>query len=194
MKKPRKKRDEIRFPKILNERIISKLTAAARNGAFHTELAALAGVRRETIYDWLRRGEREYKNVYDRDRDPVPSEAAYLELSMSIEKALSEWEAEHRAIISKAALGYIREKTKNTQRVLPDGGIETSTVVEKSQEMDWRASLALLERRFPERYIRKSNEDPKGKDDKVEIKVVLDDGLRADEIITGEVETDEEAK
>lgn len=165
-------------PYLLNKRLIKKLVAASRNGAFHTELAALAGVRRETIYDWLRRGQREWIAVTKMKREPDPKNALHMELAIKVERALIAWEREQRDVISKAATGYVRTKKKRTQKVSASGAVESTTVEEEIDEMDWRAALVLLERRFPERYIRRLPEEQtrEGTDDP-ELRIVLDDGL-----------------
>ena len=113
-------------PTKLNRDIQNKIVTAIRMGNYIETAAAVAGINKTTLYDWLKRGEREKQRVENDSRKKIrKSEAIYVEFSNAVEKALAEAEARDVMLISKAA---------NTQ---------------------WQAAAWRLERKFPDRWGRK---------------------------------------
>jgi transposase len=103
------------------ERIVLLL----RQGNYVETAAALAGIDKTTLYDWLRRGMRA-RDLAAADKEVEERELPYAEFSHAIERALAEGEAFHLSIIAKAA-----------------------------SEGVWQASAWTLERRYPDRYGRR---------------------------------------
>jgi len=113
-------------PTKLNRDIQNKIVTAIKMGNYIETAAAVAGINKTTLYDWLKRGEREKQRVENDSRKKIrKSEAIYVEFSNAVEKALAEAEARDVMLISKAA---------NTQ---------------------WQAAAWRLERKFPDRWGRK---------------------------------------
>ena len=113
-------------PTKLNKDIQNKIVTAIKMGNYIETAAAVAGINKTTLYDWLKRGEREKQRVENDSRKKIrKSEAIYVEFSNAVEKALAEAEARDVMLISKAA---------NTQ---------------------WQAAAWRLERKFPDRWGRK---------------------------------------
>jgi hypothetical protein len=101
-------------PSKLTPEVQEKLCTAIRGGNFLDTAAAYAGVHRDTLREWLRRGARASSGIY----------RAFLE---AVEKAHADAEARDVALIAKAAAGG-----------------------------NWQAAGWRLERRFPERWARRS--------------------------------------
>jgi hypothetical protein len=78
-----------RPPKLAPE-ILARICDALRAGNYRETAAAYAGVRKSTLYDWLRRGAKAPRGIY-------------RELHDAVEKALADSEARDVALIGKAA-------------------------------------------------------------------------------------------
>ena len=113
-------------PTKLNIDTHNKIISAIRAGNYIETAAAYAGIDKSTLYDWLKRGEREKQRVAQNPRYKIrKSEEPYVEFSNAVEKALAEAEVRDVAIIAKAA------------------------------EEQWQAAAWRLERKFPDRWGRK---------------------------------------
>ena len=113
-------------PTKLNIDTHNKIISAIRAGNYIETAAAYAGINKSTLYDWLKRGEREKQRVAQNPRYNIrKSEKPYVEFSNAVEKALAEAEVRDVAIIAKAA------------------------------EEQWQAAAWRLERKFPDRWGRK---------------------------------------
>ena len=113
-------------PTKLNFDTHNKIITAIRAGNYIETAAAYAGIDKSTLYDWLKRGEREKQRVAQNPRYKIrKSEKPYVEFSNAVEKALAEAEVRDVAIIAKAA------------------------------EEQWQAAAWRLERKFPDRWGRK---------------------------------------
>ncbi len=111
--------------KISNE-IQHKIITAIRAGNYIETASAYAGISKNTLYDWLRRGEREKQRAEKNPRYKIrKSEQPFVDFSDAVEKALAEAEVRDVAIIAKAA------------------------------EEQWQAAAWRLERKFPDRWGRK---------------------------------------
>lgn len=113
-------------PTKLNFDTHNKIITAIRAGNYIETAAAYAGINKSTLYDWLKRGEREKQRVAKNPRYKIrKSEKPYVEFSNAVEKALAEAEIRDVAIIAKAA------------------------------EEQWQAAAWRLERKFPDRWGRR---------------------------------------
>ncbi len=113
-------------PTKLNIDTHNKIISVIRAGNYIETAAACAGINKSTLYDWLKRGEREKQRVAQNPRYKIrKSEKPYVEFSNAVEKALAEAEARGVMLISNAA---------------------------KTQ---WQAAAWMLERKFPDRWGRK---------------------------------------
>ena len=114
-------------PTKLNIDTHNKIISAIRAGNYIETAAAYAGINKSTLYDWLKRGEREKQRVAQNPRYNIrKSEKPYVEFSNAVEKALAEAEVRDVAIIAKAA------------------------------EDQWQAAAWRLERKFPDRWGRRN--------------------------------------
>ena len=134
-------------PTKLNFDTHNKIITAIRAGNYIETAAAYAGVNKSTLYEWLKRGEREKQRVAENSRYGIrKSEKPYVEFSNAVEKALAEAEIRDVAIIAKAA---------------------------KEQ---WQAAAWRLERKFPDRWGRKDKVDLSADKDGFKIVVEYADG------------------
>lgn len=113
-------------PTKLNYGVQEKIVQAIKAGNYIETAAAYAGISKSTLYEWLKRGERENQRVAKNPRYRIKkSEKPYVEFSNAIEKALAEAEIRDVAIIGKAA------------------------------EEQWQAAAWRLERKFPDKWGRR---------------------------------------
>ena len=113
-------------PTKLNTETQEKIVSAIRAGNYIETAAAYAGIHKSTLYDWLKRGEREKQRVAKNPRYRIKKdEQQFVEFSDAVERALAEAEVRDVAIIGKAAEEY------------------------------WQAAAWRLERKFPHKWGRK---------------------------------------
>lgn len=113
-------------PTKLNYEVQEKIIQAIKAGNYMETAAAYAGINKSTLYDWLKRGEREKQRMGKNPRYRIrKSEKPYVEFSDAVEKALAEAEMRDVLLIGKAA------------------------------EEQWQAAAWRLERKFPDRWGRR---------------------------------------
>ena len=113
-------------PTKLNADTHKRIVSAIRAGNYIETAAAYAGIHKSTLYDWLKRGEREKQRVAKNPRYRIKKdEQQFVAFSDAVEKALAEAEVRDVAIIGKAAEEY------------------------------WQAAAWRLERKFPHKWGRK---------------------------------------
>ena len=138
----------------LNQRIQDTIVTAVRHGNYLETAAALAGVHRDTLYEWLRKGA------------AAPEGDCYRDFSDTLTRAMAQSEAEAVAAINEAGMPHEVTRCRITRKplfqdgkpVLDDDGnpvfIE-EILTETTQEHDWRALAWRLERRFNKRWGRR---------------------------------------
>ncbi len=113
-------------PSKISYDLIKKITDAIRAGNYIETASAYAGINKSTLYDWLKRGQRERQRVAKNARNKVQKkERIYVEFSDAVEKALAEAEMRDVLTITKAA------------------------------SEQWQAAAWRLERKFPDRWGRR---------------------------------------
>ena len=126
----------------------ARIVQAIQAGNYIETAAAYAGISKNTLYEWLRRGAREKERLASNRRArPQKAEQPYLEFADAVEKALAEAEVRDVVTVLKAA----------------DAG-------------QWQAAAWRLERKFPERWgykvkMQQEISGPEGKP--VQVEVVL---------------------
>lgn len=115
-----------------HERRVGLLRTALESGAFPTTAASYAGISPSTLSKWLREGQslREIRDMVEADPDDE-REASPAELELI-------WLAEQVEVSEAQAEQHL-----------------TSTVYQAAEE-DWRAALALMERRWKMRWAKRS--------------------------------------
>lgn len=123
-------------PTKLTPEVQRTIEQAIKANAYPETAATLAGINRETFYEWLKRGAKE-------------ESGSYREFSNAIKKALAIGQMRDLAVIDRAANGYdvVKERTVSG----PEG---TTTTVEKYREFAWQAAAWRLERRYPRQWSR----------------------------------------
>lgn len=113
-------------PTKLTPKLQEEICKAIRAGNYIETAAAFAGISKNTLYEWLRRGAREKERLAKNPRAKIKkSEAPFVEFSDAVKKALAAAEVRDVMLIGKAA------------------------------ETQWQAAAWRLERRFPERWGRR---------------------------------------
>lgn len=112
-------------PSKLTAELQSRICDAIRAGNYIETASAYAGISKDTLYNWMKKGAREKERVAGTSRSIRKKEQIYVDFSDAVEKALAEAEVRDLIIISNAA--------KN----------------------DWKAAAWKLERKFPKKWGRK---------------------------------------
>lgn len=114
-------------PTKLTKEVEEKIIRAIRAGNYIETAAAFAGISKDTLYNWLKRGARESQRLEGSpNAKPRKKELIYLEFSDAVSRAMAEAEVRDVQNISIAG-----------------------------EQGDWRASAWRLERRHPERWGKK---------------------------------------
>lgn len=175
-------------PLKITPELIKSIGDAVAAGLYKETASALKNISRETLHSWLKRGAVEKERLQqlrakgERAR-PLKSEALYVELSDTIEKAIAGADLRDLAIVDGSAQGGRREvvtvtRTKSAPLmdhrtgkpiVRKDGTpiliSETTTEVRESHAApEWQAAAWKLERRNPREYGRRVIREPVGRD------------------------------
>jgi transposase len=111
-----------------------KIVDALKLGNYIETAAALAGINKTTVYEWLKRGAREKERLENStNARGRKEELPFLHFSNAVEKAMAE--SEHRDLL----------------------------VIAKASQTDWKASAWRLERKYPKRWGRKDRLDYEAK-------------------------------
>lgn len=113
-------------PTKLNDETQNAILKAIRKGAYVETAAAHAGIEKNTLYDWMKRGRRERQRI-NNGETPNPKETPFAKFSTAIEKEFGEAELRDLDVITKAG-----------------------------QDGQWQASAWRLERKFPDRWGKRS--------------------------------------
>jgi hypothetical protein len=98
------------------ERAVCK---AVRAGNYIETAAALAGINKDTLYDWLKRGAREATRI-DAGHEPDAGEAPYVQFSDAVKKALAESESADLRRIERAGADQWQAAAWRLERRFPD--------------------------------------------------------------------------
>lgn len=153
-------------PSALNQDTKDALLFAIRRGLTLAQACDYAGIAYSTLRNWLNRAEDEEARLAENDRrKPYKKEIEYLQFKVDYEGALADSVATLADVIKLAADGghTATETSKKVTRKLRGRGkaaqlvvteeVETETV--KVSSPDWRAALAMLERRDPANWGRR---------------------------------------
>ena len=139
----------------LNQRIQDTIVTAVRHGNYLETAAALAGIHRDTLYEWLRKGA------------AAPEGDCYRNFSDTLTRAMAQSESVAVAAIHEAGMPHPVTRCRTARKPLfldgrpvldADGNqLYIEEIIEESTvETDWRALAWLLERRFPRRWGRRN--------------------------------------
>lgn len=107
-------------PTKLDRDIQNDIVIAIRAGNYIETAAAYAGISKNTLYDWLRRGARERERLANNKRaKPRKAEQPFVEFSDAVEKALAEAEVRDVALIAKAAAEQWQAAAWRLERKFP---------------------------------------------------------------------------
>ena len=113
-------------PTKLTAELQTEICDLLRAGNYIETAAAFAGVSKQTLYDWIRRGKRELQRVEASPGSKIrKKEAPFVEFLDAVERAQAMAEAEDIEILRRAARD------------------------------DWKAAAWRLERKFPDKWGRK---------------------------------------
>ena len=133
---------------------------ALKHGLNFKNAAAYAGITEQTVYGWRRRGEAEIERLADSPRAKVKSsEKAYVEFVEAYGKAVAaREEALAERVYLAAVKGFEIEETVTETHELDERTntlmVTKRVVVTKRYPPDWKAAIALLERRHDREWSR----------------------------------------
>lgn len=150
-------------PKLTKE-IIEKITTAMRNGAYVETAVAYCGISKDSFYRWLRMANTDSEN------------GLYRALSYAIERAWAEAEMKDVEAITKAVEGSPDQLAIDENgRVITDAH-GYPVVAQYGLPPNWRAAAWRLERKFPDKWGRKTKVEIDSKPDFAEsIEIVFVD-------------------
>lgn len=155
-------------PTKLNIQTQEKICVAIQRGLGYERAALLGGVSYNTFNDWRKRGEAELDRLEQPGARPRKTDAKFLEFFEAVQRAEMEGELTNANIIDQAARGgYTFTEIKVTRALdAASGGMMITEEVQttKTAPPDWRAALAILERRHPDRWLRKQKVEATGPD------------------------------
>ena len=138
----------------LTEAVQDIIVTAIRAGNYLETAAAVAGIHKETFYDWLRKGaSAQEPDIYSNFSDAVARALAESE-SVAVEGIRLAGE-EHDTIRTRTT---VKPLLNNGRQLTDDDGkpiYVEETITETTVETDWRALAWLLERRFSRRWGRR---------------------------------------
>lgn len=138
----------------LTAEVQETIVTAIRQGNYLETAAALAGIHRDTLYSWIRKGV------------TSPEGNRYRNFSDMLTRAMAESECIAVEAIRQAGEEHDVTRTRTTVKPLLDYGrpvldehgnpvLITEETTEHVREHDWRALSWLLERRFSRRWGRR---------------------------------------
>lgn len=137
-----------RFPKgttpKLTDKLIQELTLLLKRGAYVESAAAACGISKDTLYRWLKKGKRDENQSLEK------------KLSDAVMIAMAEAEMKDLEVIDKAAQGSPDKFLTDENGKLILDGRGKPIIEEFGLTPNWKASAWRLERKFPERWGRKS--------------------------------------
>lgn len=151
----------------LDESIQQVFVNAIRQGLGYEPAASLAGIALSTFYNWRNRAQAELDRLEKHSRARVKkSERPFIEFLEAVQRAEAVGEQANADILNRAAEGGFEfTETKQTKVLDPATGafvITEEVVTTKTTQPDWRAAAFILERRHPERWVKKQQTELSG--------------------------------
>lgn len=137
---------------IISEEIIKNIIFSLKAGCYLETAAAYAGISKNTLFQWLKRGRREKRRLAaDGRRKMIKSEAQFVILVDAVTRAMSESEVRDVSVIAQAANGGHRV-TETKVKKDSKGNLISEETVEKAMPPQWQAAAWRLERKFPKKW------------------------------------------
>lgn len=168
-------------PTKLTAKLRDRIADAIRAGNYVETAAALAGVSKKTLYNWMRRGARAR---YRADGTPYKVDRPYVEFLHAVEKAQAEAIDRDLSVIDRAAQGgrTIRTVKRKFERDGDDLQLIEEILEVKEAAPEWHAAAWRLERRNPAMFGRRVSVDIEPED--IDLNGLSDEAL--DRIAKGE--------
>ena len=140
---------------MITKEIIEHVIFSLKAGCYIETAAAYAGISKDTLYRWLKRGRKERRRLAaDRRARPKISEAQFVVFLDGVTRAMSESEVRDVSLIAQAANGgqkYVEEKVTTDA----NGNIISKQIITKSLAPQWQAAAWRLERKHPKKWGRR---------------------------------------
>lgn len=127
-------------PTKLDDRTQNLILVGVRLGLTYTDAAQAAGVSYRTFARWVQKGQ-------------TAKSGKFWHFCHALERAKAEMQLTMAKVVHDAAKGG--QPIKETRTVERADGTVEKTTVEKTASSDWRAALAVLERKSPETWGRR---------------------------------------
>ena len=152
-------------PTKLTPEVQQVICDSIRQGLPYKAASQLAGIHDTTRIEWRKRGERAKSGLY-------------YEFANALSQAEAEAQQAMVAVVREAAQRG-DEEVSITERLDKDGNVIEIVRVKRQNPRNWRAAMAMLERRHPEEFGRSIVQHEQGEGQPpipVEVKMVFDDG------------------
>jgi hypothetical protein len=138
-------------PSRLTAEVIEGFTRLLPTCLYLETAAAMLGVHRTLVWQWVRRGKAEATRLARRpSARPRDKEAIYVEFYYAHEKGLASAETKALGIIARAAEDRIGVRTTaGKDKDDKDVRVDTDVLLRKGE---WQAAAWMAERRWPEKY------------------------------------------
>lgn len=128
---------------IISAEMIKNIASLIATGAPMYTVAAAAGIHRDTVNDWLKKGAKAKRGMYK-------------EFSVAVKEAAAQGKLRHFENIRQTGDGYDVIKRKVVQQQNDKGELViVETITEQTRERNWTASAWILERMDPETFGRR---------------------------------------
>lgn len=140
---------------LLSTDVFNAIIASLRAGNYIETAAAYAGISKNTLFEWLKRGRREKRRLAkDKRLRPRSSEGQFVIFVDGVSRALAESEVRDTTMIAKAAAGG-QAFTEIKEIKDANGNVVSTQITTKTLAPQWQAAAWRLERRYPKKWGRR---------------------------------------
>lgn len=158
-------------PEVISSELIEKIYKILLSGAYIETAAVYCGVNKKTLYEWMKKGDKEPDSIYGK-------------FCNAVEKALAESEIRDLTNIDRAAMGQDWEYEREPDNAVDENGRSIAGQLKLNgkgnpipkkigQGSDWAASAWRLERKHPKKWARTEKLEHSGKDGGPQVIVTL---------------------
>ena len=124
----------------LNKKTQEEIVKILKSGNYIETAAAMVGISKVSLYDWLKRGARE-RRAREQGQPANAAESKYIAFLSAVEKAQAEAEATMIAVINKASLENWQAAAWKLERKFPARWGRQDRIVEQTEVDDEQRNI-----------------------------------------------------